>query len=612
MKTKIFLFFIAVLFFETSQAQKDSLVSLDVVILNDVKLKQFSAGQKVTYLEESAVKREQSFTDVLNFNSLLYFKENGYGMLSSPSFRGTTASQTVVIWNGININSQLTGQTNFNNLATNSFSSIAVKSGGGAVQYGSGAVGGSIHLGNDFHFKKKQKHDLGFSYGSFSTLNTAYNGVFSNENSALNVGFQHKSSDNDYDYLGTNQKNENGSYTFSAFNLNGGHFLGENTLLKLFHNSEFNDRNLSGSLTYVSKDSYKDENAKTMLQLDLLNSKITSSIRMAHLYELYQYYPDGKNQGFYTTGKTNSFIGKYDASIKIRPKRLLIKGILEYKRIEGIGSNISEQQQNIISAILLINQKFKDNFEYGVHLRAEYNDDFNVPFIFSVDGKWHLHKTTALKFSLSKNYRTPTFNDLYWRPGGNPELNPEKSYQGEMGIDIHLKSHQFNLTSFYIHSKDLIKWIPMSTGIWSPVNIASTENYGLEFSYKSFLKYGNHQWVPEMNYGYTCSTDLDLNKQLIYVPRHKATASLAYVVRNWRMQYQFMLNGQVYTTTDNSQSIEGYNLSNFKVSYRWKLWEQVETNVQFSVNNIFNESYQNVAFRPMPNRNYNLNINLNI
>ena len=611
MKTKLILFFIA-LGIGQIQAQRDSLVTLDVVVLNDVKLKQFSAGQKVDYLADSIAKQQQSFTDLLNFNSLIYFKENGYGMVSSPSFRGTTASQTAVIWNGININSSLNGQTDFNTLSTNNFSSIAIKSGGGGVQYGSGAIGGSIHLGNDFHFRKNNVHQLSLDYGSFSTLNANYIGEISNDKTSLSFGFQYKDSENDYEYLGTDQVNENGAYQFGGFNFNSGVFLSDDLVLKLYHNSEFSDRNLSGSLTYSAKDAYENENIKTMLQLDVLNKKITSNFRVAHLYELYRYFPDGNKEDSYSTGKANTFLAKYDALYKIKPQDILLKVILEYKSISGDGTNIASNQQNIFSAVFLLNQKIKEKFEYGINLRTEYNNQFNVPFIFSFDGRYHLDKNASLRFSASKNYRTPTFNDLYWNPGGNSDLNPEHSNQVELGFDFDLKKHQFGITGYYIKSKDLIKWVPQTNTIWSPVNIAETENYGFEFDYQGEIQYGNHRWIPQFGYGYTVARDLENDMQLIYVPKHKVTTGLAYGIYNWTMQYQFIYNGEVFTTTDNSQSLDAYDISNLRVNYRWEMTEKVVTNVQFSVNNIFNEIYQNVAFRPMPNRNYNFKLILNI
>src|SRR5690625_701661 len=100
----------------------------------------FTANQNLTEIQtqslisisDSIIERIQpSLTQLLNFNSNIYFKESGAGMVSSPSFRGTTASQTVVLWNGININFKTTGQTDFNIINVRGFDHIEIKSRGG-------------------------------------------------------------------------------------------------------------------------------------------------------------------------------------------------------------------------------------------------------------------------------------------------------------------------------------------------------------------------------------------------------------------------------------------------------------------------------------------------
>jgi len=102
-------------------AQLDSIQYLNEVVLIDSKLEDFSEGYTLTKISDTLISRNPvSLSDLLNFNSNIYIKENGYGMVASPSFRGTNASQTAVIWNGIPINSNLTGQTDFNTIATTS------------------------------------------------------------------------------------------------------------------------------------------------------------------------------------------------------------------------------------------------------------------------------------------------------------------------------------------------------------------------------------------------------------------------------------------------------------------------------------------------------------
>jgi iron complex outermembrane receptor protein len=112
----------------------DSIVALREVTVSDVSLRKFSASQSVAILNDSVIaKNAASLTALLSYNSLIYFKENGLGMVSSPAFRGTTAQQTAVIWNGLNINSQLNGQTDFNTVTTANYDHISVRAGGGSA-----------------------------------------------------------------------------------------------------------------------------------------------------------------------------------------------------------------------------------------------------------------------------------------------------------------------------------------------------------------------------------------------------------------------------------------------------------------------------------------------
>ena len=167
---KIFLLPLLLLCLFTS-AQNDTIAQLDEVIISDTQLKDFSNTQSVQKLNDSVINRNaSSLTSLLQYNTVIYFKENGLGMVSSPSFRGTTAQQTAVLWNGININSQLNGQTDFNVLNTRDFGSISVKAGGGSVAYGSSAIGGTIHLNNDLAFGDRFANTLRLDYGSYNTL----------------------------------------------------------------------------------------------------------------------------------------------------------------------------------------------------------------------------------------------------------------------------------------------------------------------------------------------------------------------------------------------------------------------------------------------------------
>ncbi|UCE92629.1 MAG: TonB-dependent receptor plug domain-containing protein, partial [Flavobacteriaceae bacterium] len=112
MKKLILLLFIC---FGTVQAQNDSINQLDEIVLRGNFSPLVNSGFEVKVISDSILKNTySSLGELLQQQANFYFKQNGYGMVSSISLRGTSASQTGVYWNGIGINSALTGQTDFN------------------------------------------------------------------------------------------------------------------------------------------------------------------------------------------------------------------------------------------------------------------------------------------------------------------------------------------------------------------------------------------------------------------------------------------------------------------------------------------------------------------
>ena len=175
----------------------------------------------------------------MRFNTPIYLRENGAGGVSTARFRGTSSSNTAVVWNGININSIQNGLTDFNALTVSLFDNIDVRSGGGSFKYGSGAIGGTIHLNNSLDFKKHQKHQLISTIGSYDTYQNIYKFSFGNTNYAGNFGISTNQSDNDYPLLGTSYKNHNGAYKNLQWNVNFAAKISETSQFKFFTKTTF-------------------------------------------------------------------------------------------------------------------------------------------------------------------------------------------------------------------------------------------------------------------------------------------------------------------------------------------------------------------------------------
>ncbi len=610
---RVVLLFLLLLFGSVAKAQTstDSIQKLDEVVLSDVKLKRFAHGYKVTVLNDSLLQQNRSsFTDILRFNSNLYFKENGYGMVSSPSFRGTNASQTAVIWNGISINSQLTGQTDFNTINTSNFKNVVIRSGGGSVQYGSGAIGGSIHLNNTLSFSPHFDNTVILSYGSYNTKNLSYLSSYGKDKWSFNIGLNYIDSDNDYKYLNTDKRNTNGAYYNGSINANAGYVLSNKDVLKLYHQTFLGEREFSGTISSPSLAKYEDQNFRTMLEWSRQGDKAFSKLKVAHLQEHFKYFGN-KNTENYTFGKVNTYLINYTADIDLLTN-LKLKPIVSYNYYEGSGSSFGDPNRKEFSTTALLQYTPNKKWQYGLNLRQDVTSGFESPLLFSFDVAYEVSNNYKLKLNGSKNYRVPTFNDLYWQPGGNLDLVPENSYQIDLGQDITYKNAKLNLNVFYIKTTDLIQWKPNTSGFWSPENVAKTQNYGAEASLDVSKKIKEHHLSLQFNYAYNISEDLESNKQLIYVPYHKANINLAYAYKRMSLFLQHLYTGEVYTTPENLSgrfySVEAYQLTNFGLNYQLLKTNSQQIDISLKVNNLFNTVYENVAFRPMPDRNFNFQI----
>jgi len=591
-------------------AQRDSVVVLEEVVMTDNRLKQFSNGIKLTVLNDSVLQRNSGMlTDNLRHTTPIYFKETGYGMVSSASFRGTTAQQTVVIWNGININSQLTGQTDFNALMPQNLDGITVRSGGGSTQYGTGAIGGSIHLNNTLVFGGPLRNKLSLGYGSFDTRKLFYKANFGTEKTAFTIGLGHFTSENDYRYLGTEQKNENGAFNNNAFDFAFGFLASESNLIKLYHYTFLGDRDFSGTLTAPSNDNYQNYDSRSLVEWVNFRKNRVQKVRTAYLFERYRYYANNQTDDF-SFGKSGNFQVEYD--YKYNMNKWSINGIITANNISAEGYSIRNETRNQLSAVFLLSHTPNDKLGYGINLRKDWVSDYESPFIFSVDAKYAVTKKYHIRASASKNYRIPTFNDLYWQGAGatgNTDILPESALQGELGQTLNGEGYQVNLTGFYISTTDFIQWRPDNTGIWSPINIKDVAQYGLEFDVKLENEMGAHKIAWINGYALTRAIDKETQNQLLYVPLHKFTSNLTYNYGRWGTFLQSLYNGSVFTTTDNQGELNDYLVLNLGLEYRFPKIAGIETKAGLALTNLTNKVYQNVAFRPMPNRNITVNLN---
>jgi len=603
------LLLILFLTFGTLYSQNEGVNNLDEIVLKGNFSPVVNSGYEVQLIADSILKDSyETLGNLLQKQANFYFKQNGNGMVSSISLRGTSASQTGVYWNGISINSALNGQTDFNTLQGNSFDELEVRKGGGSVLLGNGSIGGAINLKDKVRFEEGQGVRLLAGAGSYETYFSQLTAHWSNDRFYAKISGGLQSSVNDYDYLETELKNDNGQYKNYNINTTFGFKINDYHSINLNASVFDNDRNLSRTLTAESLSNLVSKDRRLLLNWKYVGDRFTSSLKTAFLHEDFEYLFDKNDLENGSYGESERFIAKYDFSYFLNNK-IFFRAGLEFENAVGNGSSISGVTQNDATSYFLFHHEPIERLMYNASFRVGLSSAYDIPFIYSLDAKYQFTKQLSLRTAFSTNYRLPTFNDLYWEPGGNPDLKPENSLSAELGLDY--KSNDFQIAggAYVIKSKDLIQWRPVTQDFWQPQNVSNASNYGLEFSAAYNWSFGSHIFGIKANYDYTIAQDDDIEKQLIYVPKHRAGGYLDYSWGQWRFNYNLQYIGEVFTTTSNSQSLDAYFLSD--ISFYRDLFKEVLT-LGFKVNNLFNENYQSVAYRPMPGRNYLLQINIKI
>ena len=606
MKSSIYYtLFLALINWTTSLAQLDSVNQLDEVVLSDVRLIRNSDANLVRVLQDSALEENRPFlTSLLRFNTPIFLRENGPGMVASASFRGTTASQTAVVWNGININSQFNGQTDFNTLLTTNYDNVAIRSGGGSMLYGSGAIGGSIHLNNRLNFNRGFQNRLRLSYGSYDTFLGSYTTSFSKNNFSVQLNLSRYSSDNDFRYPGTDRRNLNGDFEHSGLNLALAYRISPSHILKFYTNYFNGIRGLSGSLTVASNSKYENQDSRNLLEWKFKYGDLSSETRLAYLDETFRYF-ENREKSSYSFGRAKTGILKHELVYEL-VSDMKISSFADLHFTQGEGTNLGDRSRTMGSVGLLFEHRLGQT-QYQISGRKQFTSLYSSPFLFSLSAAHQFTSWYGARFNISRNYRIPTFNDLFWYSGGNQELQPEKALQVELGQELRLNDLELGVTLFVLKVNDLLRWVPGQGGLWKPQNTDQVRNYGLELVGEWKRQIAGLGLHLSSTYAYVKTEDLVLDKALIYTPRHKATAALALARGSLSSYYQLLYTGRVFTSSDNAYFLEAYTVSNLGLEYDFLEIGSIGA----EVSNLFNIYYENMPSRPMPGRSFHVSLTFN-
>lgn len=605
-----------------------------------------------------------SIADVLTFNSSIFVKQYGRATLSTVSFHGTGPSHTQVTWNGMRINNPMLGMTDFSMIPSYFIDDASLLHGTSSVNEAGGGLGGLVKLST----APAAADGFGLQYiqgiGMYRTFDEFLRLTWGDERWQVSTRAVYQSSANDYKYRNRDKKeniydedmNIIGSYYPVERNKSGA-FDDVHVLQEVYYNTGRGDRfglnawyiNSNRELPLLTTDYADDMQVENRQREHTLRSvlswdhyrndwKIAAKAGYIHTWMAYDYRRDpgngvmtsmtrsrsnvdtfyGQAEGEYSAGDKWLFtanVSLHQHFVKSTDKNIILqeggKGIVGYDkgRIELDGS---------------VSAKWRPTERLGLSavLREQmYGTKWATIPAFFADYLLSKRGHVVAKASVSRNYRFPTLNDLYFLPGGNPGLKNESGFQYEAGLSFAVgKEETYTLSgsaSWYDqHIDDWILWLPTAKGFFSPVNIKKVHAYGVEtqadlaVALAKELKLGlngTFSWSPSINEGEPMSpADQSVGKQLPYEPEYSATVTGRLTYRSWGLLYQFCYYSERYTMSSNDITLTGsltpYLMNNLSLekgfAFRW-----ADLSLKGTINNLFNEEYLSVLSRPMPRMN---------
>lgn len=616
----IFIVFYFSLLIGFAQEKRDSVHRLEEVYVYGQSVSRYAVGATTRKIDTQS---SASLAGALAKSPSIYFKMYGNDQLSTISFRGTSASQTAVLWHGVNINSPTLGQTDFSLLPTFLLDEIALQPGSSSSQYGSDALGGSVLLSNRLpEFDNGEQYVVEQKIGSFSNYTTGFKSSLSFKRILFRTKILFHDIKNDFRYTspanGFEKKQNNAAVRQFGFDQQVYFKVNDNGFLGLDALYTATDRHIQPTVTDTNS---TDELSETNWRFNVNYSsnqkwgKVYNAIGFINNNQIYNVSAPVISRQLFAITQIDQSLG---SAIDVRYG---FNSTQFFTDVESYASNLSENRTDFFGSFnYLISRKWKAGF----NVRQGFYAEKIAPFTPSLGVEFYAKRdqNQLLKFNAQggRAYRVPTLNDRYWQPGGNPGLKPEEGINGELGVAWELKKHETNFdlsgNIFFQSISNWISWFPTPQGYWSPQNLANVNAYGAEVisNLEKATTWGKLNF--NFNYSYNRSVNLDnlspndrfAGSQIPYVPIHLSNVGAKAFLKYWTFTSDFYYRGEVFTSLDNHNSLSPYLLLNIGTSKLWE-WDQFTLVTQLEIKNLTNQYFENYENRAMPGINFLVTLN---
>jgi len=620
------------------------------------------AGMKQTVVDSLVLRKKVnlSLSDVLSENTSVFIKNNGRGALATASFRGTAASHTRVTWNGIDISSPMAGMVDFSLIPVYIIDDLILKHGASSIADQGGGIGGSINIANSAEWAEKRMVKYLQGVGSYRTFDEQLMMGFGNDKVKVKTRLYHNYSRNDYRFLNRSKgyldpvsgtivnpldTNENAQFFRYGILQEFYYRPSSSHILSFKYWGQYADRTIPRSTSYEGPDqsnlnNQKDTDHRLVADWKFYLDKGRFSVRSGYtnkqlVYSLKNRVPGlGLIPAIYSESRQQSFINELSYQHEI-DQDLSLEGSMDMnmhqvESEDSVSKAGYEKNRSDLSLFMAVRKNFSDRLNVNLMVRQEWVDGSRAPLIpyLGLDIRPVMGTDLVIKGNIARNYHQPSLNDLYWQPGGNPDLLPEQGFSVESGLEYQVMLKQqllkADITLFRSDIENWIIWIPGTKGYWEALNINRVLSKGLEFSAQLNGKAGVIRYRISGTYAYTSSVNygdrgiwgvVSYGKQLVYIPLHSGNFLAGLSYRGYSITYQHNSYSERFTTSSNDPTrrdwLYPYFMNDFSAGKDFSV-RKLNFSIELKIHNLFNESYHSVLYRPMPGRNYHMVLLLDI
>lgn len=630
---------------------RDTITIESITVYRNKAYHGIQAGVKSILLDSLVIneKRNLSLAELLQENSPIFIKTYGRGATATASLRGTSASHTNVYWNGIKINSPMSGEADFSLVPLYFVDEVAIHFGQSSMGYGSGGLGGAVSLQSTPNWSKPFTAKVYQSVGSYQTYSTAATSSYGKNKVKAQTRFYRETSYNNFTYRniakidGPIEVQQDADYEKHGVLQEVYYRLSPSAMVSARIWAQLTDRSIPKLMTNsLVRESNRQLDANLNAVVDFrktsehLSWKLTSGLSALDLkYSFNKFSLEGNNLPVINAhSKSWSWYNR---------------GILEWNMYHWLSVNfqaeanqhwvesaetilgtgyVGSQMQNAVR--IAINAFPIKALEVNLLLGEEIYPNLITPLSYGLALKYRIFKEKEIfaNGGVSRNYHYPSLNDLYWQPGGNINLKAEDALSWEAGFQ-YLKTFtntrlEFDINLFSSQIENWIMWLPHLKGYWEPVNLSQVNAQGAELSIMLTQKMNRTTLKVRGNYSNTQSTISNASgvmrpeaqgKQLPFIPVHSGGLLVNALWRNFQLTYSFTHFSERYTTTSNNPNsfrrLYPYYMSSAALGWDFKFFE-TPCVLQLRIDNLLNESYQTILWRPMPGRNYTLTVRVDI